>query len=288
MKVLVYNLKLTFLIICGNIVYSNAQDLNLVDRLPKLDSNPLLYIKETPGFAGMFRDWGFIGHSLTSGEHEYLKPDGSKGYKDLYEYSWGQYICYATGAKGTNFSKGGLTCRSWINQIWEKAKTDPKQVYIIELGVNDNHKKYKIGNFTTDVDLKAFDNNADTFTGNYAGIIQRIQSIQPKAKIFICTMFQKGDAKYNESIEQYNQVIREMNKHFSNVYLMDMYKYAPVNNDEFRNQYYNGGHNNAAGYLYSSWILMTYIDWIVRNNFRDFAEIALIGKNMSLYSIEKQ
>lgn len=287
MKVLIYNLRLAFIVICGNVVFSNAQNLNSVDRLPKLDSIPLLQIKETPGFAAMFRDWGFVGHSLTSGEHEYLKQDGTKGYNDLYEYSWGQYICYATGAKGTNFSKGGLTCRSWINQIWEKAKVDPKQAYIIELGVNDRYKKYKIGSFDTDVDLKTFDNNADTFTGNYAGIIQRIQSIQPKAKIFICTMFQKGDAEYNKSIEQYNDVIRQMNKRFSNVYLMDMYKYAPVNNDEFRNQYYNGGHNNAAGYLYSSWLLMTYIDWIVRNNFKDFSEIALIGKKMSLYSVEK-
>lgn len=57
----------------------------------------------------------------------------------------------------------------------------------------------------------------------------------------------------------------------------------PVKDDDFRHRYYNAGHNNAAGYLYSSWIMMTYIDWIVRQDDLEFAEVALIGKNKTLY-----
>ncbi|MEC7783439.1 MAG: SGNH/GDSL hydrolase family protein [Bacteroidota bacterium] len=272
-------------IILANIALVRAQQsgVNSVDRLEVLDSVPLLDIKQTSGFSKIFRDWGFVGNSLTSGEHEYLKEDGSKGYLDLYEYSWGQFICNETGAKGVNFSKGGLTCRSWINQMWEKAKEDPKQAYIISLGTNDRYKKYTVGDITTDIDTTDYNKNPDTFAGNFAGIIQRLQSIQPKAKFFLMTMPQTTDKGYNERVEVYNNVIRQMPEYFDNVYLIDIFKYAPVHTDAFKEQYKNGGHMNAAGYLYNSWILMTYIDWIVRNNFKEFAEVALIKENKSIY-----
>lgn len=39
------------------------------------------------------------------------------------------------------------------------------------------------------------------------------------------------------------------------------------------------GHMNAAGYQYVCYQTMTYIDWIVRNNYEEFAEVALIGTN---------
>ena len=277
---------LPVLFLIGSAALAQGQKVDPVDNLPAVSENPLEVIKETPGFAGIFREWGFVGDSLSSGEHEYLKDDGKKGYLDLYEYSWGQFICYAAGAEGVNFSKGGLTCRSWINQFWDKATADPKQAYIIALGVNDRYKKYKIGDLKTDMDPDDFNKNADTFAGNYAGIIQRLKSIRPDAKIFVATMYKKDVEEYeeyNRSIEEYNAVIRQMETVFSNVYTIDLYTYAPINDSEFRDRYYNGGHNNAAGYLYSSWIMMTYVDWIVRQDFRDFAEVALIGKGKSLY-----
>ena len=274
-------LPVLFLVCCA--WAGHGQQVDPVDNLPALSENPLEVIKQTPGFAGIFREWGFVGDSLSSGEHEYLKDDGKKGYLDLYEYSWGQFICYATAAEGVNFSKGGLTCRSWINRFWDQAREDPKQAYIIALGVNDRYKKYKVGDLAVDMVPDDFTKNADTFAGNYAGIIQRIKSIQPDAKIFVATMYKKSDEKYNRSIEEYNDVIRQMETVFPNVYTIDLYTYAPINDSEFRDRYYNGGHNNAAGYIYSSWIMMTYIDWIVRQDFRDFAEVALIGKGKSLY-----
>ena len=78
--------------------------------------NPIAVVLQQPGFCSIFRSWGFIGDSLCSGEHEYHKSDGSKGYADLYEYSWGQFICYATGAKGDNYSQGGETARGCKKQ----------------------------------------------------------------------------------------------------------------------------------------------------------------------------
>lgn len=64
----------------------------------------------------------------------------------------------------------------------------------------------------------------------------------------------------------------------------DTYKKHPVGNvesdinkDDFRTKYFMGGHLNAAGYQYTAWMFMTYIDWIIRHNLKNFEQVAFIG-----------
>lgn len=243
--------------------------------------NPIAVISQSPGLSSIFHSWGFIGDSLSSGELEYHKPDGSKGYLDLYEYSWGQRICQVTGAVGENYSQGGETTRGWIQHFWNRpknnngnvdAKLSPKQAYIIALGVNDENRKIPVGD-VSDIDLHDYNNNEDTFTGNYAGIIQRLKSIQPEAKFFVVTM--PRDIRNHE---KYNEAIRKIARTFDNTYLIDLFKYAPSYvNSELRDKMFMGGHLTAAGYQYTAWMMMTYIDWIIRNNIKDFQQVPFIG-----------
>ena len=253
------------------------------DPAAELPENPIAVVSQHPGFCSIFHSWGFIGDSLCSGEHEYRKEDGGKGYLDLYEYSWGQRICAATGARGDNYSQGGETARGWIDRFWNNprngngnidAKADPKQAYIIALGVNDTYKKHPLGDVATDVDTTDYTRNADTYAGAYAGIIQRVQSIQPRAKIFVVTRPRDGATD-----DAYNEVVRRMADIFRNVYVIDLYRYGPSceRGSDFRERYFLGGHLNAAGYQYTAWMLMSYIDWIIRRNPREFAQVALIG-----------
>ena len=67
---------------------------------------PLDCIKPDGGFTAIFRTIACIGDSLSSGEFESLTEDGQRGYHDLFEYSWGQYIARAAGCKVYNFSRG--------------------------------------------------------------------------------------------------------------------------------------------------------------------------------------
>ena len=250
--------------------------------LTSKEENPLAVIKETPGLCGIFHKWGFIGDSLCSGEHEAYDSNGKKLYIDLYEYSWGQRICAATGTKGENFSQGGEDARGWIDHFWDHpknrnnnidAKKDPKMAYIIALGVNDTYRGYKAGNCKKDIDLKDYTKNDTTFAGYYGGIIQRIKSIQPKAKIFVVTRPKEENTK-----ESFNEVIREMSIIFNNVYVIDLYKYAPsYEKGTPMRQYFMGGHQNAAGYQLTAYMFMTYIDWIIRHHMKDFEEAAFIG-----------
>ena len=75
------------------------------------DEQPLDVLKPDGGFTGIFRTIACVGDSLASGEFESTQPDGSKGYHDLYEYSWGQYMARAAGCTAYNFSRGGMTAK---------------------------------------------------------------------------------------------------------------------------------------------------------------------------------
>ncbi len=76
------------------------------------DKNPLAEIKTDGGFTSILGTVGCIGDSLSSGEHEYLY-NGNKGYYDMYEYSWGQFLARKCGLKVYNFSRGGLTAKEF-------------------------------------------------------------------------------------------------------------------------------------------------------------------------------
>ncbi|MCQ2144055.1 MAG: SGNH/GDSL hydrolase family protein [Bacteroidales bacterium] len=242
--------------------------------------NPIATISQDPGLCTIIHRWGFIGDSLCSGEHEFIGSDGGRGYDDIFEYSWGQRICAACGTEGDNYSQGGETASGWIEHFWEHpanrngnidAKADLKQAYIIALGCNDKHCKVPAGDPYADIDTEDYTKNAPTFIGNYAGIIQRVKSLQPDAKFFVVTM----PDDYAE--ESYNVVIRKLPEIFENLYVLDIAKYGPSYKDpDFRSKYFLYGHMNAAGYQFTAWMFMTYINWIIENDMEAFSHIAFM------------
>lgn len=260
-----------------------AQAATMGNPMPE---NPLETIYNTPGLCAIFRSWGFIGDSLCSGDMESRTPDGKHSHQDMYEYSWGQFLCRACGAEGYNYSRGGQTAKGWIDDEgirgWAYCKMTPKQAYIIAMGVNDFSRRKRnhleCGSLATDVDTADYNNNAPTYAGYMAGIVQRLQSIQPRAKIFVVT--RPRTDKGNNDYESFNEVVRGLAKMFKNVYVIDLYKYAPIYDAEFQDRYYVGGHLNAMGYEYTARLFMTYIDWIIRNNYKEFKEVAFIGTKL--------
>ena len=248
-------------------------------KLNKLNDEPLFKINYFLGFAGIIHHWGFVGDSLMGG---YMENSGVSEY----EYSWGQRMCNILGVKGYNFSIGGQTTKGWIddagsdveerrNRSWGGAKTNLKQAYIIGLGVNDRNQSYGIGDVSTDIGTydaaTDTDTNAATFAGYYAGIIQRLRSVNPTAKIFVVTIPQNSSWA---NVNDYNAVIRGMATAFSNVYVIDLYTYADnFYSQNWLNNYFESGHYNVVGYEYSAAVMLTYIDWIIRNNYSSFENV---------------
>ena len=74
----------------------------------------------------------------------------------------------------------------------------------------------------------------------------------------------------------FNEAIRGLSEKFSNTYVIDLEKYAPLLEDRFKKTFFRG-HMTVAGYLAFSKIVMSYIDWIVRNHHEEFAEVGFIG-----------
>ena len=254
-----------------------------LEEYMRVDPNekPLDNITVDGGLCSIFRTIGCIGDSLSSGEFESLSEEGKKGYHDYFDYSWGQYITRHAGLTTYNFSKGGMTAKQyWTSFAEDKGYWSPDllcQAYIIALGVNDIlNQKQELGKIT-DICLEDYNKNADNFAGYYGRIIQRIKSMQPHARFFLVTMPRDGSPR-DEKKPAHAALLHEMAELFDYTYVIDLYRYAPVYDAEFKRRYYLGGHMNPAGYILTARMMESYIDYIVRHNPEDFLQIPFIGK----------
>ena len=243
---------------------------------------PLDNIPADGGFAGIFRTIGCIGDSLSSGEFESRDENGNPGWHDMFEYSWGQYLGRLVGAKVYNFSRGGMTAKEYMESFAEsKDYWNPDmrcQAYILALGVNDILNRHMPIGTIADICLEDYTkNNTDTFAGCYAQIIGRILTIQPKARFFLMTMLYNGNAEHDALVDAHAALLYDIAKLFDFAYVMNMAKYGPLQDDEYRRNFYLGGHLNAAGYLLTSRMVAAYMDYIIRNNPEDFAQVGFIG-----------
>lgn len=248
------------------------------------------------GIINIFRNIGCIGDSLSSGEFEF-DNDGECGYWDCYEYSWGKFIERICGVEITNFSRGGMTAFSMyseadkqnsvtdnINQLFVKNNT--KQAYIIALGVNDlshiDMECYngKIGNPKEDI-KNNYNENANTLTGWYAKIIQRLQENEPDAKFFLVTIPDYGDGK--KDISEFEKAVHGLAEVLDNCYVVDLFSFAPTYDEKFREKYFNGGHMNAMGYFISAQYIMACIDKIIKDNYDEFRFVQFIGSGRKPY-----
>lgn len=255
--------------------------MNLDDIFNNENEKPLDNIVTDGGYCGIFRTIGCIGDSLSSGEMESLKEDGSKGYHDYFEYSWGQFIARDVGCEVLNFSRGGMSvkeyCESFAeaNNFWSPKKEC--QAYIIALGVNDISAYGKELGSLSDIDKKDWKNNKKTFVGYYAEIIQRLKKIQPKARFFLMTIPYEGKNDRTEAEDLHRELMYDLAEMFDYTYVLDFRKYAPAYDENFKKKFYLGGHLNAAGYRLTAKMTESYIDYIIRHNMEDFAQVAFIG-----------
>lgn len=258
--------------------------MNIEMFMAQEDEKPLDRMVADGGFCGIFRTIGCIGDSLSSGEFEGTGENGEKTYHDFFEYSWGQYMARAAGCKVYNFSHGGMTAQVYCerfaeeNGFWDNDKAC--QAYIIALGVNDLLvlSNTEVGS-VADIDIENYKNNKKTFAGYYAEIIQRLKEIQPDAKFFLVTMprLQTETEEKKRLSDKHAELMYAFSDFFSNSYVIDLRKYAPVYDKKFRESFYLGEHLNPCGYILSAKMIMSYIDYIIRHNMKDFKKVGFIG-----------
>lgn len=238
---------------------------------------PLDIIKETCGFAGVFKQIGVIGDSLASGEFESHDENGNIVYTDMYEYSWPAVLERITGTKYNNYSRGGMTAREYVqswadtNGFWQW-----NQAYIIALGNNDSFVfGHPLGS-VKDVNVDCPQDNGDTFFGNMGKIVSKLKTIEPNARIFVVTPQLRGEACDND-IRYIASELAKLCDMFEFTYLLDMTAHAPVYDAEMRKSFGLGFHPNPMGYYAYALIVGNYIDYIIRSNPQEFATIPFVG-----------
>ena len=258
----------------------------------KKDERPLENLKENGGYTAIFPTIACIGDSLSSGEFEYVNDNGERFFIDKFEFSWGQYIARMTGNKVYNFSRGGMSAKEYCesfaeaNDCWN---TDKKATaYIIALGVNDLlGLKMPLGSIQ-DIDLKNPDNNKDTFAGWYAKIIQKYKTINPTARFFFVTMPKENNVDdINNPIKvEHAKLLHDLVNVFDYSYIIDLYEYAPIYDQAFKEKFYLEGHMNPAGYYLTAVMISSYIDYLVRKDFHAFTQVGFIGTNEYRYDLD--
>lgn len=248
-----------------------------------LNEKPLETLVGGYSNTAIFRTIAFIGDSLSSGEFETVDDNGNRGYHDLYEYSWGQYIARKNGSVAYNFSRGGMTAKWYLdsfaeeNGLWDKDKEC--QAYVIALGVNDIYNQnMKIGD-AKDITATDFPEERP-FISYYAEIIRKYKEISPDAKFFLVTFPNEGDRPDNAKTEGMIKALYALAEHFNNSYVINLYEYGPVYDNEFREKYYLHGHMNPMGYIVTANLIDSYIDYIIRTNPTDFKNVGFIGTNI--------
>ena len=244
------------------------------------NEQPLDIIKETCGFAGIFKQIGVIGDSLASGEFESHDENGSIVYTDMYEYSWPAVLERITGTKYNNYSRGGMTAREYM-QSWADANGfwQWNQAYIIALGNNDSFVfGHPLGS-VKDVNAECPQDNADTFFGNMGQIVCKLKTIEPNARIFVVTPQLRGDA-CDKDIRYIASELAKLCDMFDFTYLLDMTAHAPVYDAEMRKSFGLGFHPNPMGYYAYALMVANYIDYVIRSNPREFAAIPFVGTSL--------
>ena len=270
------------------------KDFNEYFRFDDKDEKPLETLLENGGFSAIFRSVGCIGDSLSSGELEATKLDGTRSCHDYFEHSWGQYMARINGSKVYNFSRGGMSAREYCETFAEARgfwNTElAAEAYIIALGVNDvsqaaakrkaPEEAVDLGNPDTDIDLSDWHNSGNSFIGYYARIIQRMREISPKCRIFLMTCpRQTGLPEWrDEAYDLHRDLLYRLSEKFEFTYVIDLRRDAPVYDDNFKKHFFMGGHLNTMGYLLTARLTMTYIDYIIRHNSEDFMQAGFIGK----------
>ena len=242
---------------------------------------PLDRLVSDGGFTGIFRKIGCVGDSLSSGEFEVLEADGTKSYHDCFDFSWGQFLARMAGSCVVNLSRGGMTAKEYCSSFADKYGYFGADMacgaYIIALAANDVNTGIEMGS-ASDVTPGDPFAHPDTFAGWYGEIIQRYKLISPDAKFFLVTQPKELPVPQNEQRRiEARRVITELAELFDNTYVIDLYEYAPVYDEEFRKSFYLLGHLNPMGYLLTAKMFASYIDYIIRRNPEDFYKAGFIG-----------
>lgn len=187
----------------------------------------------------LFNSIAAVGDSYTQGS--YVLPSGT--WKNLNEGStWIAQIGKMYGIDWYNYGVGGASTRSYLTNGLPSVLSGPAcDFYFLALGINDGYSLGASYLGTID-DIKSnWQDNADTFYGNYGKIISQIQQHSPNAKMAM-VLNMSFDAPDND---EFDTAIKNIASHFG-IPVIDPWTDPFFNSPAYTNNY--GGHPTPLGY----------------------------------------
>lgn len=257
----------------------------------------------TDNLLQVFTKMGFIGDSLSSGEVFYNEGGSSVGV-DIYEKSWGHFLCHTTGAEENFFCAGGISANQWFNHESSKfnnktiyqtfLESDPCDIYFLCLFENDyrgwhlptwdirqDNPDYAKSHLGTVADIGKDTSVTDTFYAYYSRVISEIKKKSPKAPIFcfIPPSSFSSDTLRNENFNNYALAVETIVGYMGdNAHLIDLREYANIWTSSSGAMYRNrtNGHFNVVGYKTFADIVNRLCSEYMRKNYSKFLQVEWI------------
>lgn len=189
--------------------------------------------------ASVFKTIGVIGDSFASGE---IYIGSSSTGTDYYDLSWPQVMGRMIGADAVNYSKGGLTTKTWLEDATyglTKLNAEPaNNLYIIALGINDGNVSMPIG---TIADITS--DSTNSFYSYYGRIIRAVKAHAPNAVIILSTC-----ARWTNTYTPYSNAIIAIGEYYS-LAVFDLSE-----NEFFQSSFFSSNqvHNHPTAVNYSA------------------------------------
>ena len=225
-----------------------------------------------------FLNFTAIGDSLTFGlspktYNQYGYPATWGGNNNC---SWVRRLSILTGANAINLGYSGSTAKTWclpanqggkngLNIMLNGKRT---QAYIIGLGANDViSDTYPIGTLD-DVDFDNKENNADSFIGWYARILQSIMAFNPTAKIFVLNNPKERDGD-KPKYQMLNLLCND--SHFKGtVYFVSFEEWKKYYEADCVQKWREGVHYSPPAYHHIARIMLSALSKRMCDDFKEF------------------
>lgn len=230
---------------------------------------PISEIKADGGYANVLRKVGIVGDSLSCGALDI--QNGNSAVDNWEEYSWAKFMARRTDCELVKLAQGGLQVANWLATPFPttaRETTNKCDSYFIMLGHND--QSTLSGNID-DVNVSDLSQSGNTTYGNLGKIVGILKEANPKAKIFFITY-----PLYMCEYKGVNTMLREICDKVGG-YLIDLYAY-----DKTTDYFKDVTHLTPFGYYTWATEIMTYVDYIMRNNMADFKDIGYATKDYTL------
>ena len=163
----------------------------------------------------MFESIGVIGDSFASGV---IDVNGTL--EAHYNISWPQILKRMTGCNVVNYTKGGLSTKTWLTDAeYGLAKLNSEtanNLYVIALGINDFNNEVALGTYDGN---GTFPTVTTTFREAYAIMLNKIMTAYPTAEIWCATLpacERNGETRAPE-INGNNVLLDDFNKAIRNL-----------------------------------------------------------------------